>query len=113
MFTEFAYDENDSDETVEIDGNLQYKHPFFFGKLRKFDGEHGFNLFDQAIETEEMKISFTDGSLVAVNLLLRFQKMSKRTVQVIAMATLLEMKMAMCFVARSIFKYPKPTRPPK
>ena len=61
MFTEFAYDENDSDETVEIDGNLQYKHPFFFGKLRKFDGEHGFNLFDQAIETEEMKISFTDG----------------------------------------------------
>ena len=62
MFTEFAYDENDSDETVEIDGNLQYKHPFFFGKLRKFDGEHGFNLFDQAIETEEMKISFTDGS---------------------------------------------------
>ena len=62
MFTEFAYDENDSDETVEIDGNLQYKHPFFFGKLRKFDGDHGFNLFDQAIETEEMKISFTDGS---------------------------------------------------
>ena len=62
MFTEFAYDKNDSDETVEIDGNLQYKHPFFFGKLRKFDGEHGFNLFDQAIETEEMKISFTDGS---------------------------------------------------
>lgn len=62
MFSEFAYDENDSDETVEIDGSLQYKHPYFFGKLRKFDGEHGFNLFDHAIESGEMTISFTSGS---------------------------------------------------
>lgn len=62
MFSEFAYDEKDSDETVEIDGSLQYKHPYFFGKLRKFDGEHGFNLFDHAIESGEMTISFTSGS---------------------------------------------------
>lgn len=62
MFSEFAYDENDSDETVDVDGSLQYKHPYFFGKLRKFDGEHGFNLFDHAIESGEMTISFTSGS---------------------------------------------------
>ena len=83
MFTEFAYDENDSDETVEIDGNLQYKHPFFFGKLRKFDGEHGFNLFDQAIETEEMKISFTTGSCGACEFVIAVSEdEQKNTVQV-------------------------------
>lgn len=83
MFTEFAYDLNDSDETVEIDGNLQYKHPFFFGKLRKFDGEHGFNLFDHAIETEEMKISFTTGSCGACEFVIAVSEdEQKNTVQV-------------------------------
>lgn len=83
MFTEFAYDENDSNETVEIDGNLQYKHPFFFGKLRKFDGEHGFNLFDHAIETEEMKISFTTGSCGACEFVIAVSEdEQKNTVQV-------------------------------
>lgn len=58
-FIEFAYDENDSDETDE-EGN--YLHPYFFGKLRRFDGEHGFNLFDHAIEESEMTISMTSGA---------------------------------------------------
>lgn len=62
MFTEFAYDDDDNDETEEIDGTTYYKHPFFFGKLRKFDGEHGFNLFDHSIDEEEMVVSFTSGS---------------------------------------------------
>lgn len=58
MFSEFAYDTNDNDETEEDEnGNLVYKHPYFFGKLRKLD----FNLFDHAIESGEMTISMTSG----------------------------------------------------
>lgn len=62
MFTEFAYDLDDNDETEDIDGTTYYKHPFFFGKLRKFNGANGFNLFEHSIDEEEMVISFTDGS---------------------------------------------------
>lgn len=62
MFTEFAYDLDDNDETEDINGTTYYKHPFFFGKLRKFNGANGFNLFDHSIEEEEMVVSFTDGS---------------------------------------------------
>lgn len=59
MFSEFAYDLNDNDERIESeDGSqLEYKHPYFFGKLRKL----GFNLFDNAIENGEMTISMTSG----------------------------------------------------
>lgn len=59
VFQEFAYDKDDNDEFDE-EGN--YLHPYFFGKLRKFDGEFGFNLFDHAIEEDEMVISMTTGS---------------------------------------------------
>ena len=59
MFKEFAFDANDNDE-VDEEGN--YLHPYFFAKLRKFDGEHGFNLFDHAIDEQEMVISMTSGS---------------------------------------------------
>ena len=59
MFSEFAFDLNDNDETDE-EGN--YLHPYFFGKLRKFDGEYGFNLFDHSIDESEMTISMTSGS---------------------------------------------------
>lgn len=59
MFLEFAYDENDNDE---FDNEGNYLHPYFFAKLRKFDGEYGFNLFDHAIDEEEMVISMTSGS---------------------------------------------------
>lgn len=58
-FIEFAYDDNDSDEKDE-EGKLI--HPYFFAKLRKLDGEHGFNLFHHAIESGEMTISMTSGS---------------------------------------------------
>lgn len=64
MFSEFAYDENDNDETYEDeDGNVFFKHPYFFGKLRKMD----FNLFDHAIENQPMTISFTSGNAGACN----------------------------------------------
>lgn len=58
-FIEFAYDLNDSDE-VDEEGN--YLHPYFFAKLRKFDGEYGFNLFNHAIDESEMTISMTSGT---------------------------------------------------
>ena len=59
MFSEFAYDQNDNDETYEDEnGNLNYEHPYFFGKLRKLD----FNLFDCVSEKGEMTISMTSGT---------------------------------------------------
>ena len=58
MFSEFAYDTNDNDE-VDEEGN--YLHPYFFAKLRKTDGTYGFNLFDHAIESQTMQITFTSG----------------------------------------------------
>lgn len=58
-FLEFAYDENDNDET-DKEGN--YLHPYFFAKLPKYDGTYGFNLFDHAIDEEEMTISMTSGN---------------------------------------------------
>ena len=59
MFSEFAYDNDDNDETYEDeDGNVFFQHPYFFGKLRKMD----FNLFDHAIENQPMVISFTSGN---------------------------------------------------
>ena len=58
MFSEFAYDTNDNDE-VDEEGN--YLHPYFFAKLRKTDGTYGFNMFDHAIESQTMQITFTSG----------------------------------------------------
>lgn len=58
-FLEFAYDAEDNDE-VDEEGN--YLHPYFFAKLRKFDGSNGFNLFDHAIDEAQMTISMTSGS---------------------------------------------------
>lgn len=63
-FIDFAYDENDNDE-IDEEGN--YIHPYFFAKLRKFNGQknsgddNGFNLFDHALESGEMTISMTSG----------------------------------------------------
>lgn len=58
VFVDFAYDLNDSDD-IDEEGN--YIHPYFFAKLRKFDGEYGFNLFEHAIQGNEMTISMTSG----------------------------------------------------
>lgn len=64
-FIEFAYDDKDNDEKDE---EGKYIHPYFFAKLRKFNGQKnsdddkGFNLFEHAIESGEMTISMTSGS---------------------------------------------------
>lgn len=64
MFSEFAYDDDDNDETYEDEeGNVYFKHPYFYGKLRVMD----FNLFDHAIENQPMTISFTSGDCGACN----------------------------------------------
>lgn len=80
MFGEFAWDENDSDEFDE-EGN--YLHPYFFGKLRRFDGDFGFNLFDHAIEEDEMVISMTSGNCGGCNFVIGVDdKTQRNTVQV-------------------------------
>lgn len=64
MFSEFAYDEGDNDETYTTeDGQTAFKHPYFFAKLRKLD----FNLFDHASEQQEMTFSMTSGNCGACN----------------------------------------------
>lgn len=59
VFTAFEYDLNDNDD---VDENGKYIHPYFFAKLRKFDGENGFNLFAHAIEGNPMTIAMTSGT---------------------------------------------------
>ena len=65
MFSEFAYDDDDSDETEENEdgSDRDFVHSYFFAKLRKLD----FNLFDCAIEQQPMTISFTSGDCGACN----------------------------------------------
>lgn len=60
-----ALDEDDNDEIVE--GGTELEHPYFYVKLRKFDGQFGFNLFEQGIATGEMMISMTSGNCAACN----------------------------------------------
>lgn len=56
-----AFDTDDNNETEEIDGTLEDKHPYFFVKLAKTDGEHPFNIFDSAIDEGEMTMAMTSG----------------------------------------------------
>lgn len=65
MFSEFAYDDDDNDETLpeEDSSDRKFLHAYFFGKLRKLD----FNLFDHAIEQQPMTVSFTSGDCGACN----------------------------------------------
>lgn len=77
MFSEFAFDENDNDEFDE-EGN--YLHPYFFAKLRKFDGEHGFNLFDHSIDEQEMTISMTSGSCGACEFVIGVDESTQKNI---------------------------------
>ena len=55
---DIAFDLDDNDE---VDEEGKYLHPYFFVKLPKYDGDYGFNLFDHAIDEEEMSVSMTSG----------------------------------------------------
>lgn len=60
-----AFDDDDNDE---IDPNTNgLEHPYFYIKLRKFDGNYGFNLFDHAIEGNDGTFSITSGNCGACN----------------------------------------------
>ena len=64
MFSEFAYNIGDNDETyIDPNGDISFKHPYFFAKLRKLD----FNLFEHASEAGAMTISMTSGHCGACN----------------------------------------------
>ena len=80
MFEAFAYDDDDNDETYEDEeGNVYFKHPYFFAKLKPL----GFNLFDHAIEQQPMVISFTSGDCGACNFEIAVDEdTQKNTVQV-------------------------------
>lgn len=51
-----AFDDDDNDN-VDADG--KYLHPYFYIRLRLFDGDMGFNLFNHALQGEEAKIRMT------------------------------------------------------
>lgn len=60
-----AFDDDDNDE---IDPNTnQLEHPYFYIRLRKFDGAYGFNLFDHAIAGNDGTFSITSGNCSACN----------------------------------------------
>ena len=88
MVAEVAFDMWDDNEIYPEDYKDQklaktYKHPYFFVKLRKTDGENGFNLFDSAIDGETMKISFTSGHVASCEFEIGVDEDSgKNTVQV-------------------------------
>lgn len=85
IFSEIAFDENDNNE-VYPEGHKyagKYKHPYFFAKLMKLDGEDGFNLFQHAIEGQPMTISFTSGHTASCEFKIAVDESSmKNTVQV-------------------------------
>lgn len=55
-----AFDADDNDEVDEDTGD--YIHSYFYVKLRRFDGNYGFNLFNQAIVGSNASIVMTSGS---------------------------------------------------
>lgn len=63
-----AFDDDDNDE---IDPNTNgLEHPYFYIKLRKFDGSYGFNLFEHAIVGNDATFSITSGNCAACNFVL-------------------------------------------
>ena len=51
-----AFDDDDNDNK---DADDKYLHPYFYIRLRQFNGEMGFSLFDHALQGEEAKICMT------------------------------------------------------
>lgn len=65
MIKAIAFDQNDDDSINKDTG--EYVHSYFYVKLNKFDGEFGFNLFDQALVGSDATISMTSGACGACN----------------------------------------------
>ena len=60
-----AFDDDDNDERDATTN--EYKHPYFYIKLNRFDGDYGFNLFEQGIAANDMTIAMTSGACGACN----------------------------------------------
>lgn len=58
-----AFDSNNND--LLKNGETDYIHGYFYIKLPKMDGEYGFNLFGQALESESAYINLTTGNCSA------------------------------------------------
>lgn len=84
MFAAIAFDTNDDNSLIDDEnGNAEYKHPYFFAKLRRFDGSHGFNMFDYAIDEGEMTIAMTSGDCAPCEFIIGVdEETGKNTVQV-------------------------------
>lgn len=86
MFSEIAFDQHDNNDVYPEDYEDEklagkYKHPYFFAKLRRTDSTSklkGFNLFDCAIESETMKISFTSGHVASCEFEIGVDEESKK-----------------------------------
>jgi hypothetical protein len=86
MFSEIAFDQYDNNDVYPEDYEDEklagkYKHPYFFAKLRRTDSTSklkGFNLFDCAIESETMKISFTSGHVASCEFEIGVDEESKK-----------------------------------
>lgn len=60
-----AYDDDDSDaleDDTTTEDTLSYTHSYFYIKLHIFNGDYGFNLFDQALESGAATIEMTSGN---------------------------------------------------
>ena len=59
---EVAFDDNDNNEVNE---EGEYIHPYFYVRIPIFDGDNGFNLFDQKIVGSNMQVVMTSGDCAA------------------------------------------------
>lgn len=62
---DIAYDDDDSDvleDDATTEDTLSYTHSYFYIKLHIFNGDYGFNLFDQALESGAATIDMTSGN---------------------------------------------------
>lgn len=68
---DIAFDDNDSDELGTGEGNNifngtdEYVHSYFYIKLHIYNGDYGFNLFEQGLEGATAVINMTTGNCAA------------------------------------------------
>lgn len=68
---DIAFDDNDSDELGTGEGNNifngtdEYVHSYFYIKLHIYNGDYGFNLFEQGLEGSTAVINMTTGNCAA------------------------------------------------
>lgn len=77
---DIAFDDNDSDELKGTSGNSdEYIHSYFYIKLNRFDGDYGFNLFEQALESDTAKVDMITGNCAGCSFEIGVTKLSKVT----------------------------------